>query len=309
MINLAIIGTSEISKIYIESFKKLGIKISYIYSRDINRAKNISKKFKIIGFTNNLNDILDNDLINTVVIATEPNRHLDLANEFLIKNKNVLIEKPIDIDLVKSKNFFKKFTNSKNIIDVVSQQRFNPIIIDFIAQLKTQNKSDPGFFNLNIFFKKNSDYFMNGNEWKKKFSNPIINQGVHWLDLINEVFGEIVECKSINFKFNKQIAKEDNIVAILKFENNKLVTISASTNIRNKRDYFSYNSHNFSFTYRHQFYKYLLLKPYNFWKIKHSNLIYLQCKNFVENINLNRNQRSVEKAIKNLDLAFKIMGQ
>ena len=77
MINICIIGTSNISKDYIKSFKKLGINISSIYSRDINRAEKLTKEFNIKNFTDKLDDILENKNKNAAIILTEPNRHLD----------------------------------------------------------------------------------------------------------------------------------------------------------------------------------------------------------------------------------------
>ena len=278
MINICIIGTSNISKDYIKSFKKLGINISSIYSRDINRAEKLTKEFNIKNFTDKLDDILENKNINAAIILTEPNRHLDLAESFIQNNIDVLIEKPIDVDFIKSKIFLEKFRNSDRIIDIVSQQRFNPIVNDFKKKFSLENLSDPGILNLKVFYNRDKNYFLNGNQWRKKYSNPVLNQGIHWIDFINEVFGEIIEIKSLNFKFNKMVENSDNIISILKNKNNKLISFSASTNISNNRDFFSYYSNNFKFSYKKEFYKYILTKPHNYFKLKNSYLIFLQCK-------------------------------
>ena len=287
--------------------KKLDANIFSVYSRDINRAEKLCKEFNIKHFTNKLDDVLKDKNINAAVILTEPNRHLDLAESFIEHDADVLIEKPIDVDLIKSKNFLKKFKNTDRIIDIVSQQRYNPILNKFKKKFNLENLLDPGILNLKVFYNRDKNYFLKGNQWRKKYSSPVLNQGIHWIDFINEVFGEIIEIKSLDFKFNKIIDKSDNIISILKNRNNKLISLSASTNISNNRDFFTYNSNNFKFSYRQEFYKYIVTKPYNYFKLKNSYLIFLQCKNFVENINLRRKENSIEKAIKNLELVEKIM--
>lgn len=70
---------------------------------------NADTKFKLeeiskeINYTDNLNSILENTSIKSVIIATPAETHYDVAKKCILKNKNVLIEKPITLYLDEAK--------------------------------------------------------------------------------------------------------------------------------------------------------------------------------------------------------------
>lgn len=305
--NIAIIGTSKIAETYIKSFKSLNINIQTIHSRKINRAKYIAEKFQIEKYTDSLDSVLNDVSINSAIIVTEPNRHIDIAEQFLLTNKNILIEKPIDINLEKVEKFIFKSKNSKSIIQVASQFYFDPIIENFKKKLKSQNLLDLGILKINIFYNKNKDYFLAGNQWRKKYSNPIINQGIHWFDFMIDIFGECEFEKSFKENIFNYGDSYDNIFGVLKFKNNKFVHLSASTNLRYKKNFFNYTSYNFNYSYNAQLYFKILLNPLNFMQFKSSYRNYLQCKNFLNCINNNTNDKSLKRSFESLKLVHKIL--
>ncbi len=305
--NLAIVGTSKIAETYIRSFKSLNINISTIYSREIQRAKRIAEKFDIAKPTTDLDSILNDISIDCGIIVTEPNRHIDIAEKFVLNNKNILIEKPIDINLVKVENFISKYKNSNLTVQVASQFYFDPIIENFKKKLRSQNSLDMGIMAINIFYNKKKKYFLEGNQWRKKYSNPIINQGIHWFDFMIDIFGKCQSEKSIKENIFKYGDNYDNIFSILKFKNNKFVHLSASTNLKYKKNFFNYTSLNLDFSYNKQFYSKLLTNPINYFKFKSSYRNYLQCKNFIHCVTNHTNDNSLMRSFESLKLINKIL--
>ena len=68
---------------------------------EISRAKALSG-FKV-PILDNFQDLLSNKKLDGVVIATPPNTHDDLLEKVLESGKNVLIEKPMSLDLTRAK--------------------------------------------------------------------------------------------------------------------------------------------------------------------------------------------------------------
>jgi predicted dehydrogenase len=68
-----------------------------IYCCDVNRSRleKMQKRFQAIKLEEDYENILNNNDIKCVFIATPPNTHFDLASKAIKKNKNVYIEKPM----------------------------------------------------------------------------------------------------------------------------------------------------------------------------------------------------------------------
>ena len=232
---LGLCGTSNISKTYLKSLNYLGHQIEIVYGNDLGRLKNFSKQHKIPIYSDNIADLISNNEIKSYIIANDPSKHLDIAEILVKADKNVLIEKPLDISINKIENFCQFIKNKKNIIHVVNQNRFDPYYInlrDNIVEKLNQFKENTKFVNLNMFFFRDQNYFNSSNGWKKNYSCPLTNQGVHFLDLLIWIFGDFLEVKSFSQKYNNQLKLNDNVAGSIKFENNVLVNIFSSTSIK-----------------------------------------------------------------------------
>jgi len=231
---IGLCGASNISKTYIKCFKKLGHDIEIVYGNDLKILKNFAELNSIPNYTNNIENLVGDDKIESYLVANDPSKHLDIAEILVKAGKNVLIEKPIDISIDKIENFYQLTKNKKNIIHVVNQNRFDPFYINIKKKLERQIKisKNTKFANLTMFFYRDNKYFNHPNKWKKKYSCPLINQGIHFLDLMMWFFGDFLDVTSLSQKDNKELKLHDNIVGSVKFENNILLNIFASTSIK-----------------------------------------------------------------------------
>ena len=76
-------------------------KFKDIYCYDIDRSKldKNKRKFPSIKLVSSYGDIINNDDVNCVFICTPPATHYQLARDALFSGKNVLIEKPITVNV------------------------------------------------------------------------------------------------------------------------------------------------------------------------------------------------------------------
>jgi len=235
MIQFAVIGTSGASISHIKSIKKSNYaECKYIYSRNINRAEEFSKVFQLIP-TDNYKKILDDTSIQALTITTEPSRHASLAIKALECDKHVLIEKPIDSDLGNAKKLLEidERKNSKLVASVISQYRFDPIIIRMKKELNNGLIGTPFFCETKMFWKRTSQYYSSGNGWREKFGNVLLNQGIHFIDLIVWFFGYPNNIYSKNYRVKSNINCFDSSIVTLTFENNMIVNMIFSTACQN----------------------------------------------------------------------------
>lgn len=94
MVNIGIIGTNFITDSLIAGSREVkDVKISAVYSRTEERAKEYSKKFGIEHTFTNLEEMAKSDLIDAVYIASPNSLHASQAILFLKNKKHVLGEK------------------------------------------------------------------------------------------------------------------------------------------------------------------------------------------------------------------------
>ena len=231
MIKFAVIGTSGASISHIRCIKKSNnAECKYIYSRNIHRAEEFSKKFQLIP-TDNYRKILDDTSIQALTITTEPSRHASLAIKALECDKHVLIEKPIDLDVGSAKKLLEieETKNSKLVASVISQYRFDPMILRMKNELNNGLIGTPFFCETKMFWTRTPQYYSSGNGWRGKFGNVLLNQGIHFIDLVIWFFGYPQNVYSRNYRVKSNIDCFDSSIVTLSFTNNMNVNMIFST--------------------------------------------------------------------------------
>lgn len=114
MINIGVIGCGYWGPNLIRNFSNISeSKVLYCCDLSSDRLDHIKSKYPDVIATKDYKEILDDDKVDAIAIATNVTSHYDLAKEALEKGKHVLIEKPLTgkslhaielIDLAKSKN-------------------------------------------------------------------------------------------------------------------------------------------------------------------------------------------------------------
>lgn len=96
---LGVIGAGGFAtKVLLPAFREAGVQCHTVASRGGVSAVHAAKKFGFQQATTDLAQILDNDEINTVVIATRHDSHADLVCRALAAGKHVFVEKPLALN-------------------------------------------------------------------------------------------------------------------------------------------------------------------------------------------------------------------
>ncbi|GHV87814.1 hypothetical protein AGMMS50267_01740 [Spirochaetia bacterium] len=103
MINVAVIGTGNISRFHIEGYLKFPerCKITHLVDMYPDKAEQKKTDYKLpdARVVTSYKDILNDPGINLVSIATPPYCHKEIAEAFLLAGKNVIVEKPMAASL------------------------------------------------------------------------------------------------------------------------------------------------------------------------------------------------------------------
>jgi len=117
-----VIGVGHLGNHHTRIYKELGI-LEGIYDIDRERAEEISQKYGCRNFKS-LDEICDN--VDIFSIATPANTHYSIAKELILKDKSILIEKPITVYVNKAKELIDLSKGRDIVIQVGHSERFNP---------------------------------------------------------------------------------------------------------------------------------------------------------------------------------------
>ena len=126
--NVAIIGCGAISEKHaniLTSKKIKHLKFVAVYDIKKNRAKFFAEKYKIKYF-NNIHKLFSSTIIDIVVICSDSGSHYKNALIVSKYKKDLIIEKPICLNLNQAKKIIKIYKKNKNRLFIVMQNRFNP---------------------------------------------------------------------------------------------------------------------------------------------------------------------------------------
>src|SRR5437764_14074331 len=99
------------------------VDVAYAFSPSEARRKSFSEKFPF-PLADSLDAVLADNSVGAVEILTPPNTHLELVEKCAAAGKHILLEKPLEITLVRSEQLVQK---AKDVtLGIVLQHRFRP---------------------------------------------------------------------------------------------------------------------------------------------------------------------------------------
>jgi len=217
MINIGVIGTGSMGKNHVRVCSELEIvKLIGVADIDVNVVKNIADRFQIKTFST-YKDLFKE--IDAVSIATPTNTHYKIAMDALNQGKHVLIEKPICENVQKAGELVKKAKKENLIFMVGHIERYNPVI-RFIKENLTSNKLG----NLiSLASKRVSNY-----PGRVHDVGVIFDFGIHDIDIMRYLAGEINSVYARAGNYNKTSAYEDHANIMLNFESGICGTVEVN---------------------------------------------------------------------------------
>jgi myo-inositol 2-dehydrogenase / D-chiro-inositol 1-dehydrogenase len=126
MTNLAICGAGRIGTVHLENLRTFrGCRVVGLYDLDADRAASLAKRNGIRSYES-FDDVLTDQEIHAVVIATSSSSHCELTLRALAAGKHVFVEKPLADTIESSRAIVDAAQNSGLVVQVGFCERFNP---------------------------------------------------------------------------------------------------------------------------------------------------------------------------------------
>lgn len=173
--------------------------------------------------------------IELVAIATSSGVHAEIALYCIGKKINVIIEKPIAMNMADAEEIIKKSEENGVAVCACHQNRFN------IAVQKTRNALENGRFgklshgSIHVRWNRNKEYYDQA-PWRGTWAEDggcLMNQCIHGIDLLRWMLGDEVDTVYgiTRQQQHNYLEAEDIGMAVLTFKNGAVATIEGTTNV------------------------------------------------------------------------------
>lgn len=228
-IRFVVVGASGIAHAHIQAIQNnFSAEVVGIFSRNFERAQEFARQYNIAAIKS-YESILEDKSIDSVDIVSEPHRHAELALLALKHNKHVLVEKPIDVSVALAKKLLVESKKSPNHVSVISQKRFDDVILAMKEKVESGQMGSPLFAEVKLILQRPQEYYDSGNKWRGEYGNVLINQAIHWVDIGLWFFGAPIKINCILKKFKKNIQCYDSAFCNFEFKNGVILNLVCTT--------------------------------------------------------------------------------
>ncbi|MGB0455273.1 MAG: bi-domain-containing oxidoreductase, partial [Bacteriovoracaceae bacterium] len=223
---VSVIGSGIFAKAtLLPCLKEAGFDLAHIVSQKGMSGFELAKKFGIENAGTDVDAAINDPSVDTVVIATRHNTHLDLVKRSLEARKNVFVEKPLVISSDEL-NELKSYLEGKEelpLLMVGFNRRFSPLIQNL--KKKIDSRGEP----LSLTMMINSGEIPK-DHWLNQVDvggGRLVGEGCHFVDLARFIVGKPIKESFVSFTDQNL---KDSFSINLKFEDESIASINYFSN-------------------------------------------------------------------------------
>ena len=231
-INFGILGCGSIASTHVAVINSItGANLIGVADAIEENAKKFAEVHKIKAYQS-YKEMLADPSINAICVCTPSYFHEENAIDALTSGKHVVLEKPMALTTAACDRIIKKCEESGKLLTVISQNRFSDDIDRIKGLIRDGALGKISLCSLYMNYYRNPSYYKNSN-WRGTLKydggGALINQGIHGIDLVRYIMGNITQVQAMKKTAFHSIEAEDSLVAIVEFECGAMGTIEAST--------------------------------------------------------------------------------
>lgn len=233
---IGLVGIGAIAPVHAEAIAELdNARLVSLFSRKIENTRELSEKYYIPEH-DDYNNFLNDKKLDIVSICTPSGTHLNYARLAAKAGKHVIIEKPIEVDLIKANEIINVCKKYEVKLAVIYQNRFLNAAQELKSLIQENRLGKIFSAEASIKWFRSQEYYDSA-EWRGTKNldggGVLINQAIHTIDLLYWLMGDVENIYAKTGTFTHTgIEGEDNAIAVLNFESGALGLINASTSIQ-----------------------------------------------------------------------------
>lgn len=202
-----------------------------VTDKKIDAAEGFAEEYGVCAY-NSYEDMLADESIDVVVVATPSGFHKENAVSALEAKKHVVLEKPMALSEKDCDEIIEKIEASGKKLTVMAQMRMSEDVAKVKKLVEENAFGRISLVELIMKYYRDAEYYGNSN-WrgtlKMDGGGALINQGIHGVDLMLYIMGDVSHVKAMKKTACHSIEAEDTLAAVCEFERGALGVIEAST--------------------------------------------------------------------------------
>ena len=238
-IQFALTGYGRVAPTHKDAIKALGEDAVLAAVCDSN-PDNLQKGVEATGAQGfaSLEEMLQDPDLDVVSICTPSGLHAEHGKIAARAGKNVLVEKPMDVTLEAAQSLIDCCEKEGVELFCVFQNRLNTTIKLLKAAIDAGRFGKIYAINSTVIWKREQSYY-DSDAWRGTHAmdgGAYLNQGIHFVDAMRHLGGEITEVKSTLGTLARNIESEDSGSALFRFESGALGNIFVTMLGRNDQE-------------------------------------------------------------------------
>ena len=215
-VSVGLIGAGSYArKFLLPNFKNAGARFQSVASASGISARDVGDKYGFRYTVSSAADVIDDDEVNLIVIATRHNTHAELAQRALERGRNVFVEKPLALDHAELERVLAAAVDSQGTLLVGFNRRFSPAAC--AAKEFFKDRQSP----LSLNYRVNAGR-ISRDHWIQdplEGGGRIVGEVCHFIDLMQFLTGSVttrVYAEAVDSR-NHQVVDEDSVFVTLRF--------------------------------------------------------------------------------------------
>ncbi len=231
-VKFGLIGTGNVSEVHARSISEIeNAELVAVAGRNSQKTRELSKKFNC-DVSRSIDELISRTDIDAVCILTPSGTHANIGIKAAQHGKHVMVEKPIDVNFEKADDLIRECEKQNVKLSVISQRRYSNGVQRIKDAMKNGSIGKVGFGGAQVRWYRSQEYYDSAGwrgTWKLDGGGALINQSIHYVDLLQYIVGPVEEVFGYCKTMSHNIEVEDLVVGSLKFKNGALGLIEAST--------------------------------------------------------------------------------
>lgn len=231
-LRFGIIGCGVIGRLHAEAITGLpDAQLVAVADSIPERAQELAEKYHVKPYSD-FHEMLAREQLDVVDICTPSGQHGEEAIQVMRSGRHVIVEKPMDISRKAIEEMLRVQQEAGVKLAVISQHRFDPVTREVHDLVEEQAFGRLVLGNAVIPWWRSQAYYDSGawrGTWELDGGGVLMNQSIHSIDLLQWLMGPVKSVFAYTDTLVHRMETEDVGVAVLRFANGALGTISATT--------------------------------------------------------------------------------
>jgi UDP-N-acetyl-2-amino-2-deoxyglucuronate dehydrogenase len=231
-VHVGLIGGGNISETHARAARAVpGVAIAAVYGTNAEKVDRLTREHGARPYTD-FEAFLAHRPMDLVMIGSPSGLHADQGIAAARRGLHVLTEKPLDVTTKRADALIDAAKQAKIKLGVIFQDRMKPDIRKLKQWVDHGIIGKPLLGDARVKWYRPPEYYA-GSKWRGKLAldggGALMNQGVHTVDLLLWLLGDVVRVQARIATVRHAIEAEDTAVATLEFASGALGTLEATT--------------------------------------------------------------------------------